>query len=53
MKDFIPDPEIQSKANAMGMEMRASTPAEMTVRMHADIAKWGAVIAAAGVPKRD
>jgi tripartite-type tricarboxylate transporter receptor subunit TctC len=53
MKDVIPDREIQSKANAMGMEMRASTPEEMTARMQADIAKWGAVIEKAGIPKRD
>ncbi|HTV34845.1 MAG TPA: tripartite tricarboxylate transporter substrate-binding protein [Xanthobacteraceae bacterium] len=53
MKDVIPDPDIQNKAKAMGMEMRWSTPADMTARMKADIAKWSAVIAAAGIPKRD
>ena len=53
MKDVIPDPDIQDKAKAMGMEMRWSTPDEMTARMKSDIAKWGAVIAAAHIPKRD
>ena len=53
MKAVIPDPDIQSKAQAVGMEMRASTPEEMTARMKADIARWGAVIAKAGIPKRD
>jgi tripartite-type tricarboxylate transporter receptor subunit TctC len=53
MKAVIPDPDIQSKANEMGMEMRWSTPQDMTARMKADIAKWGAVIEAAGIPKRD
>ena len=53
MKDVIPDPDIQEKANAMGMEMRWSTPDAMTARMKSDIAKWGAVIAAAHIPKRD
>jgi tripartite-type tricarboxylate transporter receptor subunit TctC len=53
MKAVIPDPAIQSRATAMGMEMRWSTPEEMTGRMKADIAKWGAVIAAAHIAKRD
>lgn len=51
--EVIPDPAIQSKAAQMGMEMRASTPEQMTARMKADIAKWGAVIAKAGIAKRD
>lgn len=53
LKAVIPDPDIQSKAQAVGMEMRWSTPADMTARMKADIAKWGDVIAKAGIPKRD
>jgi tripartite-type tricarboxylate transporter receptor subunit TctC len=53
MKDVIPDPDLQRKAAQMGMAMRDSTPEAMTARMKADIAKWGAVIAKAGIPKRD
>ena len=53
MKAVIPDPGVQSKANEMGMAMRASTPDEMTARMQADIAKWSAVIEKAGIPERD
>jgi len=53
MKDIISDPDVQGKAGQMGMAMRASTPADMTARMKADIAKWGAVIDKAGIPKRD
>jgi tripartite-type tricarboxylate transporter receptor subunit TctC len=53
MQEVIPGPDVQSKSQQMGMEMRASTPQEMTARMKADIAKWGAVIAQAGIPKRD
>jgi tripartite-type tricarboxylate transporter receptor subunit TctC len=49
----IPDSDVQSKAARMGMAMRASTPDEMTARMKADIAKWGAVIAKAGIAKHD
>ncbi len=51
MKEVIPDPEIQSRAKQMGMEMRWSTPEEMTARMKSDIARWGGVIARAGIPK--
>ncbi len=53
MKQVLPTPDIQAKASQMGMEMRWSTPDEMTARMKADIAKWGAVIEKAGIPKRD
>jgi hypothetical protein len=35
------------------MAMRWSRPDGMTARMKADIAKWGAVIEKAGIPKRD
>ena len=53
MKDVIPSPDVQDKARQMGMAMRWSTPEDMTARMKADIAKWGAVIDKAGIPKRD
>jgi tripartite-type tricarboxylate transporter receptor subunit TctC len=53
MKDVIPGPDVQSKSSQMGMAMRWSTPEDMTARMKADIAKWGAVIEKAGIPKRD
>jgi tripartite-type tricarboxylate transporter receptor subunit TctC len=53
MKDVIPGDDVQSRAAKMGMAMRWSAPADMTARMKADIGKWGAVIDAAGIPKRD
>jgi tripartite-type tricarboxylate transporter receptor subunit TctC len=53
MKAVIPGPDVQSKASQMGMAMRWSTPEDMTARMKADIAKWGAVIEKAGIPKRE
>lgn len=53
MKDVIPGPGVQSKSSQMGMAMRWSTPEDMTARMKADIAKWGAVIEKAGIAKRD
>ncbi len=53
MKDVLAEPAIQSRANEMGMEMRWSTPQDVTARMKADIVRWGAVIKNAGIPKRD
>jgi tripartite-type tricarboxylate transporter receptor subunit TctC len=46
-------PDVQEKARRLGMEMRASTPEQMTARLKADIAKWSGVIEKAGIPKRD
>jgi tripartite-type tricarboxylate transporter receptor subunit TctC len=53
LNDVLPDPSIQERAKTLGMDMRGSTPAEMDKRMRDDIAKWGAVIAKAGIPKRE
>lgn len=53
MKAVIPTREVETRSNQMGMAMRWSTPEEMTERMQADIVKWSAVIATAGIPKRD
>jgi tripartite-type tricarboxylate transporter receptor subunit TctC len=43
---------MQSSAAQLGMEMRWSTPEEMTARTKADIAKWTAVIEKAEIPKQ-
>jgi tripartite-type tricarboxylate transporter receptor subunit TctC len=53
INDVLPNPEIQDKGKKLGMEMRGSTPDEMTQRMKDDIAKWGAVIEKAGIPKHE
>jgi tripartite-type tricarboxylate transporter receptor subunit TctC len=53
MKDVIPTSDVQGKSAQMGMEMRWSTPDDMTARMKSDIAKWGSVIEKAGIPKHD
>jgi len=50
IKDVMPDPGLQAKARQVGMEMRWSTPKDMTMRMKADIAKWSGVIEQAGIP---
>jgi putative tricarboxylic transport membrane protein len=53
INEVLPLPDVQEKSQRLGMDMRASTPDEMTARMKSDIAKWGAVIEKAGIPKRD
>jgi tripartite-type tricarboxylate transporter receptor subunit TctC len=53
IKDVVPSADVQKKSRQMGMAMHWSTPDEMTVRMKADIAKWGGVIEKAGIAKRD
>jgi tripartite-type tricarboxylate transporter receptor subunit TctC len=53
VNDVLPDPTIQEKAKSLGMDMHGGTPADMDKRMKDDIAKWGAVIEKAGIPKRD
>jgi tripartite-type tricarboxylate transporter receptor subunit TctC len=53
MRAVIPDSDVQMRAAQMGMAMRPSSPEQMTARMKADIAKWGAVIAAAHIPKQN
>jgi tripartite-type tricarboxylate transporter receptor subunit TctC len=53
INDVLPDPSIQTKSKALGMDMHGSTPAEMDKRMKDDIAKWSSVIEKAGIQKRD
>ncbi|HEY6619081.1 MAG TPA: tripartite tricarboxylate transporter substrate-binding protein, partial [Steroidobacteraceae bacterium] len=52
MKVALAEPGVQERAKQLGMEMRWSTPDEMDARMKSDIARWGAVIANAHIPKR-
>jgi tripartite-type tricarboxylate transporter receptor subunit TctC len=53
INEVLPLPDVQEKSKRLGMDMRASTPEEMTARLKSDIAKWSAVIEKAGIPKRD
>ena len=53
MKAVIPMPDVQQKANRMGMAMEWSTPEDMTARAKADIARWSAVIDKAGIPRHE
>ncbi|MCC6780629.1 MAG: tripartite tricarboxylate transporter substrate binding protein [Hyphomicrobiales bacterium] len=53
INEVLPDHDVQERSKKLGMEMRGSTPEEMSSRLRADIAKWSAVIEKAGIPKRD
>ena len=53
INQVLPSPDVQEKAKKLGMDMHGSTPEQMTARMKSDIAKWSAVIAKAGIPKRE
>lgn len=46
------EPAVKQKLLDLGIEARGSTPAEIGKRLTDDIAKWGAVIEKAGVPKQ-
>ena len=52
LHDVLADPDLKQRALALGIDTKASTPAELDARMRADIAKWGRVIAQAGIPKQ-
>jgi tripartite-type tricarboxylate transporter receptor subunit TctC len=53
INEVVAMPDVQHRARLLGLEMRGSTPDEMTTRLRTDIAKWAAAIEKAGVPKRD
>lgn len=48
----VADAEVKKKLLDLGIEAKASTPTEIGARLAADIAKWGAVIEKAGIPKQ-
>jgi tripartite-type tricarboxylate transporter receptor subunit TctC len=52
LHEVLADPALKKRALDLGIDARASTPAELDARMRADIAKWGAVIASAHIPKQ-
>ena len=49
---MLADPELKKHALDLGIDAKASTPAELDARMRADIEKWGKVIAQAGIAKQ-
>jgi putative tricarboxylic transport membrane protein len=50
--DVLADPGLKKRALDLGIDAKASTPAELDARMRADIEKWGKVIAGAAIPKQ-
>jgi tripartite-type tricarboxylate transporter receptor subunit TctC len=52
VNDVLDLPEVKERARLFGMDARGTTPEEMQERMKADIAKWSAVIAKAGIERQ-
>ncbi len=52
LHEVLADPALKKRALELGIDARASTPAELDARMRSDIAKWGALIARAHIPKQ-
>ena len=52
LQEVLADPELKKRALALGIDAKASTPAEIDARMRSDIAKWGKVIENAHIPKQ-
>jgi putative tricarboxylic transport membrane protein len=52
LHEVLADPTLKKRALDLGIDARASSPAELDARMRSDIAKWGAVIAKANIPKQ-
>src|ERR1700689_2962145 len=52
LHDVLDDPDLKKRALDLGIDAKASTPAELDARMRADIDKWGKVIAQAGIAKQ-
>jgi tripartite-type tricarboxylate transporter receptor subunit TctC len=52
LHEVLADPALKKRALDLGIDAKASTPAELDARMRTDIAKWGGVIALAHIPKQ-
>jgi len=52
MRDVLADPDLKKRALDLGIDAKASTPAELDARMRSDIDKWTKVIEAAHIPKQ-
>ena len=50
--DVLNLPEVKERAQLFGMDARGTTPEEMGERMKADIARWSAIIAKAGIERQ-
>jgi len=52
LQGVLADPGIKQRALDLGIEAKASTPADIGNRLKADIEKWGKVIERANIPKQ-
>ncbi len=52
LHDVLADPDIKQKLLALGIDSRASTPAEMDQQLQNDIKQWAQVIDRAGIEKK-
>ena len=52
LHEVLADPALKKRALELGIDAKASTPAELDGRMRSDIAKWGSVIERAHIPKQ-
>jgi tripartite-type tricarboxylate transporter receptor subunit TctC len=52
VQEVVAIPEVRRRFGDVGIEAKASTPAELSARLRSDIDKWAKVIAKAGIPKQ-
>lgn len=50
--EAVAHPDVRKRYAEMGLEARASTPAELAARLRSDIDKWARVIEKAGIPRQ-
>ena len=52
LHEVLVDPELKRRADELGIDAKASSPAEMDAQMRGDIDKWAKVIAEANIPQQ-
>ena len=52
LHEVLADPDVKQKLLALGIDSRASTPAEMGQQFQDDVKQWAAVIDRAGIEKK-
>ena len=52
LREVVADPDFRKRAHDLGIEAKASSPAEVDGRMRSDVYKWAKVIEAANIPKQ-
>jgi putative tricarboxylic transport membrane protein len=51
--EVLQAPDVQDAGHRLGLEMRGSTPDQLTARLKGDIAKWTDVVEKSNIPKMD